>query len=47
VCADVKYVQQVLREVEGQFYVDNWVTSFKTEEEATNAAAKLSRALKK
>jgi len=45
--ADPEDVDFAVQEVKSQFYVDNWVTSFRTEEEAVNGAAKLTRALKK
>ncbi len=32
--ADAEDVQFAVQEVENQFYVDNWITSFRTEEEA-------------
>jgi hypothetical protein len=45
--ADPEDVDFAVQEVKGQFYVDNWVTSFRTEEEAVGGAEKLTRALKK
>ncbi len=40
-------VKLVLSQVDNHFYVDNWVSSFKTEAEATEAASAVTKALKK
>jgi hypothetical protein len=45
--ADAEDAPFAVQEVENQFYVDNWITSFNTEEEAIAGAAKLTRALAK
>jgi hypothetical protein len=45
--ADAEDVDFAIQEVKNQFYVDSWVTSFRTEEEAGGGAAKLTRVLKK
>lgn len=45
--ADAEDAPFAVQEVEIQFYVDNWITSFHTKEEAITGAAKLTRALAK
>jgi len=45
--ADPEDAAIALKEVVDQFYVDNWITSFRTEEEAESTALALFRALRK
>jgi hypothetical protein len=45
--ADFEDVDFAVQKVKSQFYVDNWVTSFRTEVEAVSGTAKLTESLKK